>query len=139
MSSPTIPVKSQERIQADPVALTQALLRIPSVTPHSGAAVDLVAHILTQAGYHVERLTFATGGIPIDNLYARIGTQGPNLCFAGHVDVVPVGDEAHWRHPPFSGTVEEGWLHGRGAVDMKGGVGAALAAALAHGLSLIHI
>lgn len=133
MSSPTAPVKSKDTLAGDTLALTQALLRTPSVTPHSGAAVEVVAQALESAGYQVERLTFDTGGPAIANLYARIGESGPNLCFAGHVDVVPPGDVAAWRHGPFSGDVVDGQLYGRGAVDMKGGVGAALAAALAHG------
>lgn len=133
MSTPTRPVKSKDTLADEALALTQALLRTPSVTPHSGAAVEVVAQTLEAAGYTVERLTFDTGGPAIANLYARIGEAGPNLCFAGHVDVVPPGDTAHWRHGPFSGEVVDGLLYGRGAVDMKGGVGAALAAALAHG------
>lgn len=114
----------------DPIALAAALIRAPSVTPDSTAALELVASILEAAGYRVERLTFDSGGIPIPNFYARIGASGPNLCFAGHVDVVPAGDDAAWAHPPFSGTVDDGLLYGRGAVDMKGAVAAFMAAAL---------
>ncbi len=114
----------------DPIALAAALIRAPSVTPDSTDALELVARILETAGYAVERLTFDTGGIPIPNLYARIGTGAPNLCFAGHVDVVPAGDDDAWVHPPFSGTVDGGLLYGRGAVDMKGAVAAFMAAAL---------
>lgn len=118
---------------SDPVALAAELIRAPSVTPHAAHALELVARRLEAAGYRVERLTFETGGVPIPNLYARIGETGPNLCFAGHVDVVPEGDAAQWAHGPFAGTVEDGVLHGRGAVDMKGAVAAFLAAALAFG------
>lgn len=114
----------------DPIALAAALIRAPSVTPDSTDALELVARILETAGYTVERLTFDTGGIPIPNLYARIGTGAPNLCFAGHVDVVPAGDDDAWVHPPFSGTVDGGLLYGRGAVDMKGAVAAFMAAVL---------
>ncbi|MFS8036014.1 succinyl-diaminopimelate desuccinylase [Xanthobacter sp. AM11] len=117
----------------DAVALAAALIRAPSVTPDAGAALELVARLLEEAGYRVERLTFATAGVPVVNLYARIGETSPNLCFAGHVDVVPEGDAAHWAHGPFSGTVADGLLYGRGAVDMKGAVAAFLAAALAFG------
>ncbi len=117
----------------DPVALATALIRAPSVTPQAQAALDIVADLLADAGYRVERLTFDTGGVPVVNLYARIGTDGPNLCFAGHVDVVPVGDAARWSHGPFSGEIAGGRLFGRGAVDMKGAVAAFLAAALRHG------
>lgn len=117
----------------DPLTLAQALLRAPSVTPDAAGAMEVVARALEAAGFDVHRLTFDSAGIPIPNLYARIGTEGPNLCFAGHVDVVPVGDEAAWQHPPFSGEVVDGLLYGRGAVDMKGGVAAAMAAVLRHG------
>jgi succinyl-diaminopimelate desuccinylase len=81
----------------------------------------------------VERLDFADHGPRIANLYARIGTAGPNLCFAGHVDVVPPGDAAEWRHGPFSGALADGLLYGRGAVDMKGAVAASIAAAVRFG------
>lgn len=114
----------------DPVALASALIRAPSVTPDSADALEMVARMLEEHGYRVERLTFDSDGIPIPNFYARIGTQGPNLCFAGHVDVVPAGEESAWSHPPFSGAVEGGLLFGRGAVDMKGAVAAFMAAAL---------
>ncbi|MFG1461656.1 succinyl-diaminopimelate desuccinylase [Xanthobacter sp. DSM 24535] len=127
-------VKSQAMSSGtDPLGLAQALLRAPSVTPHAEGAVALVAQILDAAGYEVTLLPFDSAGVPIANLYARIGTGSPNLCFAGHVDVVPPGDEASWRHPPFGAEVVDGQLFGRGAVDMKGAVAAALAAALRHG------
>ncbi|MFG1414421.1 succinyl-diaminopimelate desuccinylase [Xanthobacter sp. VTT E-85241] len=133
MSSP-LPVKSEAAIAVrDPLALAQALLRAPSVTPHAEGAVALVAQILESAGYEVTLLPFDSAGTPIANLYARIGTGAPNLCFAGHVDVVPPGNEAAWSHPPFGAEVVDGQLFGRGAVDMKGAVAAALAAALRHG------
>ncbi len=115
------------------LAFAKALIQAPSVTPDAGQALDVVADALKAAGYHVERLVFSTAGVPVDNLYARIGAASPNLCFAGHVDVVPPGDAAAWRHGPFSGAVEDGVLYGRGAVDMKGAVAAFLAAALAYG------
>ncbi|WP_127088461.1 succinyl-diaminopimelate desuccinylase [Aquabacter cavernae] len=117
----------------DPLSLTQALLRAPSVTPNAHDALEVVARALSEAGYEVHRLPFDSAGPRVPNLYARIGTEGPNLCFAGHVDVVPVGDEAHWTHGPFAGEVADGLLYGRGAVDMKGGLACALAAALRHG------
>ncbi|MEP9376876.1 succinyl-diaminopimelate desuccinylase [Aquabacter sp. CN5-332] len=120
-------------LASDPLSLAQALLRAPSVTPDADGALDVVARALEAGGYRVERLTFDSAGIPVPNLYARIGDQSPNLCFAGHVDVVPPGDAAHWSHPPFSGEVVDGLLYGRGAVDMKGGVAAWLAAALRYG------
>jgi succinyl-diaminopimelate desuccinylase len=115
----------------DPVALTQALVRCPSVTPQEGGALALLGAVLSTEGYSVERPVFSAPGMPdIENLYARIGTEGPVLVIAGHTDVVPVGDAAAWTRDPFGGTVENGVLHGRGACDMKGGLAAMTAAAL---------
>lgn len=124
---------SEPATPADPLALATELIRIPSVTPHSGAALEWVARHLEAAGYSVERLAFDSGGVAIPNLYARIGDGAPNLCFAGHVDVVPTGAEAAWTYGPFSGAVADGLVYGRGAVDMKGAVAAFLAAALDYG------
>ena len=114
-----------------PLALTQALIRCPSVTPEDRGALAVIADVLGPAGFAVARPAFSEAGHPdTPNLYARIGTGGPCLVFAGHTDVVPAGEGA-WRHDPFSGTVADGMLYGRGAVDMKGGVGCMLAATLA--------
>jgi succinyl-diaminopimelate desuccinylase len=118
---------------ADPVAIACDLLRCPSVTPEEGGALAYLQDVLSKAGFTVHRTTFAEPGTaPIENLYARIGTQKPNLVFAGHTDVVPPGDNKAWRHPPFAGTVEDGVLYGRGAVDMKGDIACFVAAALDH-------
>jgi succinyl-diaminopimelate desuccinylase len=115
----------------DPVALAQALIRCPSVTPAEGGALALLESVLTQAGYAVHRPVFSEPGTPdVENLYARIGTQSPVFVIAGHTDVVPVGDAAAWRRDPFSGEIADGALHGRGACDMKGGLAAMIAAAL---------
>jgi succinyl-diaminopimelate desuccinylase len=115
----------------DPVALTQALIRCPSVTPAEGGALALLGEVLEQAGFMVHRPVFSEPGMPdIENLYARIGEGSPCLVFAGHTDVVPPGDVAAWSRDPFSGEIRDGMLHGRGACDMKGGVGASVAAAL---------
>lgn len=121
------------RFGHDSVALTQALIRCPSVTPHEGGALTLLDNVLSAAGFTCHRMTFSEAGTPdVDNLYARIGTDGPNLCFAGHTDVVPAGDEKAWTVPPFGGVILDGLLYGRGAVDMKGGVACMVAAALRH-------
>ena len=81
-------------------------------------------------GFHCERLIFKDKNTPdIDNLFARIGNSGPHLCFAGHTDVVPQGDETIWSHPPFAADIKDGFLFGRGATDMKGSVAAFAAAA----------
>ena len=118
-------------MSADPVALAQALIRCRSVTPADGGALDVAGEALAQAGFVLHRLRFSAEGTPdIDNLYARIGTEPPCLLFAGHTDVVPPGDPAAWRHDPFDGTIVDDVLYGRGAVDMKGGVAAMMAAAI---------
>ena len=118
-------------LDRSPLALAQSLIRCPSVTPEEGGALAWLAGILAGAGFRVERPRFSEPGTPdIDNLYARIGTKAPCLLFAGHTDVVPPGDVARWRHGPFAGTVENGVLYGRGAVDMKGGIACMLAAVL---------
>ena len=111
--------------------IAQELIRRRSVTPADGGALDYVEGLLTAAGFACERLPFASPGAPrIENLYARFGEASPCLAFAGHTDVVPPGDVGRWRFDPFAAQVAEGKLWGRGAADMKGGVAAALAAAL---------
>ena len=118
---------------ADPVAIARDLIRCRSVTPEDGGALAYLQKVLATAGFNAHRPTFAEPGTaPIENLYARIGTAKPNLVFAGHTDVVPPGDEAAWRHPPFAGEVAGERLYGRGAVDMKGGIACFVAAALDH-------
>ena len=120
-------------IPTDPVALTQALIRCESVTPNEGGALTLLQNVVEPAGFECHRLPFSEPGTPdVDNLYARLGTGRPHLCFAGHTDVVPVGNEAAWTFPPFGGEVHDGILYGRGAVDMKGCVAAFVAASLRH-------
>jgi succinyl-diaminopimelate desuccinylase len=119
--------------RADPVAIARDLIRCRSVTPEEGGALAYLQQTLAQAGFAVQRATFAEPGTaPIENLYARIGDERPNLVFAGHTDVVPPGDEAAWRHPAFGGDVAGDKLYGRGAVDMKGGIACFVAAALDH-------
>jgi succinyl-diaminopimelate desuccinylase len=115
---------------ADPVAIARDLVRCRSVTPEDGGALAYLQGVLAKAGFTVHHMTFAEPGTaPIENLYARIGTEKPNLVFAGHTDVVPPGDEAAWRHPPFAGEIASDRLYGRGAVDMKGGIACFVAAA----------
>jgi succinyl-diaminopimelate desuccinylase len=116
---------------SDPVANLQTLIRCPSVTPAEGGALSALADMLLPLGFKVDRMTASEAGMPdIENLYARLGNAGPHLMFAGHTDVVPVGDEASWSHPPFAADIANGELFGRGAVDMKGGI-ACFAAAIA--------
>ncbi|GGH08847.1 succinyl-diaminopimelate desuccinylase [Alsobacter metallidurans] len=115
----------------DPVALTQALIRCPSVTPHEAGALQLLADVLAKAGFETHLLTFSEPGTPdVQNLYARIGREAPCLLFAGHTDVVPPGDESRWTHAPFGGDIVDGVLYGRGATDMKSGVAASVSATL---------
>jgi succinyl-diaminopimelate desuccinylase len=118
----------------DPVALAQALIRCPSITPEDHGALGVIESMLKPAGYTIHRMTFSEPGTPdVENLYARIGasnSNAPNLCFAGHTDVVPPGDDAAWTHPPFGAEIHDGMLYGRGAVDMKGAIACFMAAAL---------
>jgi succinyl-diaminopimelate desuccinylase len=115
------------------VALTRDLIRKASVTPADAGALDVLQQRLEAAGFACRRLPFSDEGTPdIDNLYARIGTARPYLLFAGHTDVVPPGDAAKWRADPFAGEIVDGEILGRGAADMKGGIAAFVAAALAH-------
>jgi succinyl-diaminopimelate desuccinylase len=108
----------------DAVALARALIRRPSVTPADEGAMDLLQAELERLGFHCRRMRFED----IENLYARRGGRRPNLCFAGHTDVVPPGDAGAWRADPFAAEVEDGVLIGRGAVDMKGSIAAWTAA-----------
>ena len=116
----------------DPVALAQALIRRPSVTPADEGAMDVLQRVLEGLGFTCRRMPFGE----IENLYARLGTASPNLCFAGHTDVVPVGDAEAWTRPPFEAEVIDGMLFGRGAVDMKSAIAAfagAVSASLENG------
>lgn len=108
----------------DPVELTRDLIRKPSVTPADEGAMDVLERVLTGVGFHCRRMKFED----IENLYARRGTASPNLCFAGHTDVVPTGAEQAWSAGPFEAEIRDGVLYGRGAVDMKGGIAAWVAA-----------
>jgi len=113
------------------LAIARALIAFPSVTPADAGALPYIRDLLERAGFAAEIVSFSSPGAPaIVNLYARFGEGAPNLVFAGHTDVVPPGDAAKWRFDPFSGAIADGCLWGRGASDMKGGVAAALAAAL---------
>ena len=113
----------------DPVVLAQALIRCPSVTPDENGVLTQVQTWAKSLGFSVERPIFTDKNTPdIENLYARVGKNGPHLAFAGHTDVVPVGDEKAWNFPPFEGAVKDDKLYGRGAVDMKGGIACFIAA-----------
>ena len=116
---------------ANPVTFLQSLIRCASITPHEGGALDYLEQLFTKSGFTCHRLKFSDKNTPdVDNLFARFGTSAPHLCFAGHTDVVPPGDEQIWKHPPFSATIDDSKIYGRGACDMKGAVAAFAAAAL---------
>ncbi|HZZ32521.1 MAG TPA: succinyl-diaminopimelate desuccinylase [Phenylobacterium sp.] len=114
----------------DAINLTKDLIRAPSVTPADAGAMDIVEKTLAALGFACRRMKFGE----IENLYARYGTAGPNLCFAGHTDVVPVGDATAWSQGAFDAAVVDGVLVGRGAVDMKSAI-AAFAAASAKAIA----
>jgi len=114
----------------DPVDLAQALIRCPSVTPADEGAMDVLQSALEELGFTCHRLPFATGNAPeVQNLYARIGDRAPNFCFAGHTDVVPVGDANEWSVDPFAAEIKGDRLYGRGASDMKTAIAGFAAAA----------
>ena len=112
----------------DPIALTAALIRCPSVTPEDGGTMAILEELLGTAGFECHRAD--RGGVA--NLFARWGKKGANRSFGfnGHVDVVPVGDLAAWTQDPFGAAVIDGWMFVRGATDMKSGVAAFAAAAV---------
>ena len=108
----------------DAIELARAMIRCNSVTPIDGGAQDVLKTALEGLGFDCELVTFSDDGTPdVQNLYARFGNAGPNFCFAGHTDVVPVGDEDAWVVDPFGGEIKDGTLFGRGAVDMKSAIG----------------
>ncbi len=113
----------------DPITLTRDLVRCPSVTPEDKGALGVLQKTLEGLGFVCSRLVFSAEDTPdIDNLYARIGSGGPHFCFAGHSDVVPIGDADAWSADPFAGEIRDGHMIGRGAVDMKGAIAAFVAA-----------
>ncbi|MDX1486176.1 MAG: succinyl-diaminopimelate desuccinylase [Alphaproteobacteria bacterium] len=112
-----------------PLDLAQRLIRCPSVTPADEGALDVLQEALETLGFSCTRLPFSEDGADdVDNLYARIGDEEPNFCYAGHTDVVPVGAPAGWTVDPFGAEVIDGVLYGRGASDMKAGIAAFVAA-----------
>ncbi|ODT71949.1 MAG: succinyl-diaminopimelate desuccinylase [Pelagibacterium sp. SCN 63-23] len=116
----------------DPQTLLERLIACPSVTPEEAGALDLLEAELGALGFAVTRLRFeGDGSYPVDNLFATRGNAGRRLLFAGHTDVVPPGDTAHWTADPFTPRVDDGRLYGRGAADMKSGIAAFVAACAA--------
>jgi succinyl-diaminopimelate desuccinylase len=109
-----------ENNMSDTLSLTEDLIRRVSITPDDADCQNLLAERLTKLGFEIEHLRFGD----TDNLWARRGTQGPVLAFAGHTDVVPTGPVEKWRSNPFEPEIREGLLYGRGAADMKGSIAA---------------
>ncbi len=114
--------------------LAQSLIRCPSITPQAAGAMDVVRASLEPWGFSCRDMIFTESrgsyaGEQVHNFYARRdGKPGKHLCFSGHLDVVPPGNEADWRHPPFAADIEDGILYGRGACDMKTAVACFMAA-----------
>jgi succinyl-diaminopimelate desuccinylase len=114
----------------DPLDIAVDLIRCPSVTPEDGGALGVLEKWLEPLGFTCERMRFSDEGTPdVDNLYARYGSGSPHFCFAGHTDVVPVGDADAWTFDPFAADIKDGRLYGRGAADMKSAVASFAAAA----------
>jgi len=115
----------------DPVELARALIRCPSVTPEDAGVLGVLEAALSPGGFRAERLKFSDQGTPdVENLYARAGKGGKNFCWAGHTDVVPVGDRRGWTHDPFGAEIAGGTLYGRGATDMKSAIAAMATASI---------
>ena len=111
------------KINFDTVALTQALVKCPSVTPDDEGALQVVEDHLNAIGFQCTRLPFSEKNTyDVDNLFATIGSSGKHIAFAGHTDVVPAGNEGSWSYSPFSATIADGKLFGRGSEDMKGNI-----------------
>lgn len=110
--------------------IAQKLISCPSITPEDAGAQSYLKSFLSDLGFAIYDLPFEGNGgtYPVPNFFARLGTSSPHICFAGHTDVVPAGDEAAWSVPPFEGVIKEGKLIGRGASDMKGNIAAFAAA-----------
>ena len=111
------------------VELTKSLISCPSVTPNNEGVLDLLQKELTEIGFSCNRYVFSDVNTPdVDNLFAKIGEGSPHICFGGHTDVVPVGDESAWSLDPFVATEKNGKLYGRGASDMKSAIAAFVSA-----------
>ncbi|MGB1548692.1 MAG: succinyl-diaminopimelate desuccinylase [Alphaproteobacteria bacterium] len=115
----------------DAVELARALIRCPSVTPEDAGALKVLEEALGSLGFACRRLPFSDATERVENLYARYGEGKPVFCFAGHTDVVPVGNAAAWTVDPFGAEIIDGVLYGRGTADMKGAIAAFTAAAAA--------
>ncbi|MDC9727130.1 MAG: succinyl-diaminopimelate desuccinylase [Candidatus Thioglobus sp.] len=104
------------------IELAQALISVDSVTPNDKGCQALMIEHLKKSAFNATDLKFGE----VDNFWAEHGSGSPVFVFAGHTDVVPVGDESKWDLDPFSAEIKDGMLHGRGAADMKGSLAAML-------------
>ncbi|MEY2393025.1 succinyl-diaminopimelate desuccinylase [Wolbachia endosymbiont of Tettigetta isshikii] len=111
-------------MKIDPVELTKKLISFKSITPKDGGAIEHIEAILKKSGFDCRILEFGDSRTRVKNLYAKYINGVPNLCFAGHVDVVTPGQLKDWQFDPFKPEVRGGMLYGRGAADMKSGVAA---------------
>ncbi|MBK8908448.1 MAG: succinyl-diaminopimelate desuccinylase [Rhodospirillales bacterium] len=117
-------------MRIDPLDLSRALIRCPSVTPADAGALDVLQAALEPLGFSCTSLVFSDPKSPdVRNLYARLGDARPNVCFAGHTDVVPAGDPGGWSVDSFAAEIRDGRLYGRGAADMKTAIACFVAAA----------
>jgi succinyl-diaminopimelate desuccinylase len=113
--------------------ILRELIRCPSVTPEEGGALSYLEGELARLGFAVERVVFSDDNTPdVENLYARLGSKAPHVMFAGHTDVVPIGNPDDWSSDAFSGEIKDNVMIGRGAVDMKGGIACFLGAVEAY-------
>ena len=112
----------------NPIDLTSELIRCESITPKSAGALEVIISYLEPLGFDCRRIDFGEGLDKVENLYARLGDLEPNICFAGHVDVVPAVTLNNWTVDPFGGEIKDGKIWGRGAADMKSGIAAFIAA-----------
>ena len=108
----------------------EKLIACKSVTPLDSGAIDYISDLLQENGFRAEIKIFGNDEYSVTNLYGVYGNSSPNICFAGHVDVVPPGDSKSWKYDPFTATTEGDKIFGRGAVDMKGALACALSSSL---------
>ena len=117
--------------QVEAQNILQDFLRIESVTPDAKKSFDFLEKLFKKYNFEIHRVKFGSADtIEVENMFAIIGSGGPHLNFAGHVDVVPPGELNSWKHPPFSGHIEDGHIYARGAEDMKGAVIASIVAGI---------
>ena len=112
------------------IQFLKELISFQSVTPHSAGSIEYMASLLEEHGFKTETKIFGEGDEKVTNFYAVYGNSKPNICFAGHVDVVPVGDRSLWLNDPFTAVTDNEKIYGRGTVDMKGAIACFLAASL---------